>query len=310
VLAGNQAGPREIGHLEETARMFRAWDHEHGGGIGRKAATGQLFEVAAMLSHPHPAPLRRRLFGVASKLALTIASMAADSGEMPAAYKYLGIALDTAREARDADLGARAVNAIARRILDDGDSPTALALLRHARASLHGLPGEMTAMLYTTEAWTCAVLGDYDQMASCLDRAAELAGEPGSLFGAAELAGISGACFETLATRSPKPQRAAYAEQADRHITQALELRQTFYARSRVLDLAGLANVRLCQDEPSEAIRTAGRALESAAALRSGRASRRVHALAIRALDQYPGNHEVADFAEMVRSRLPVLTSG
>jgi hypothetical protein len=181
-----------------------------------------------------------------------------------------------------------------------------LGLVRHARACLRGLPGEMTAMLYTTEAWTCATLGDYERMAPCLDVAAALADKPGSLFGAAELAGIAGACFEVLAARGQAPRRAAYAMRAERHITDALRLREPFYARSRVLDLTGLANVRLCQGEPVEAMRTAADALESAAALRSGRAARRVHAFAIRALEQFPGVPDTADFADRVRSRLPI----
>lgn len=276
------------------------------GGLGRKAVIGQLSEVAAILARPHPVPLRRRLLGVGSMLALTIASMAADSGDTRAAYKYLGVALDAAREARHASLGARAANAIARRILDDGDPAAARVLLCHARSSLHGLPGEMTAMLYTTEAWAYATLGDYEQMAPCLDHATALAGEPGGLFSAAELAGISGACFEALATRARPSRRSAYAAQADRYITDALRLREPFYARSRALDLAGLANVRLCQGEPHEAIRTADDALQSAGALRSRRAARRLHALAIRALDQFPHVSGVADFADTVRSRLPL----
>lgn len=78
------------------------------------------------------------------------------------------------------------------------------------------------------------------------------------------------------------------------------------YARSRALDLAGLANVRLCQGEPGEAVRVAAEALTTAAGIRSGRAARRVHSLAIRALSAYPRIPEVAEFADMVRSRLPV----
>jgi transcriptional regulator with XRE-family HTH domain len=304
-LTAGQVGAVEISHLEDTARMFRAWDHERGGGLNRQAATGQLADVAALIGQPHPAPLRRRLLSVASMLALTIASMSADSGDTAGAYGYLGAALEAAREARDAALGARAANAIARRMLDDGDARGALGLLRHARASLSGLPGEMTALLVTSEAWTCAVLGDYDQMAPCLDLAAETAGDTGSLFGPAELAGISGACFESLAMR-PGPSRAVFAAAAERHIGGALQLREPFYARSRALDLAGLANVRLCQGEPVEAVRVAADALDAAAGIRSGRAARRVHSFAIRALGAYPRNREVAGFADMVRSRLPV----
>jgi hypothetical protein len=281
VLSAGQAGPRQIGHLEEAARLFRTWDHEHGGGLWRKAAAGQLAEVAALLASPHPAPLRSRLLGVASQLALTIASMAADSGQMPTAYRYLGLSLHAAREARDATLGARAANAIARRVLDDGDPQAALGLLRHARRSLPGLPAEMTALLWTTQAWTCATLGDYEQMAPCLEQAASNAGGPGSLFSAAELAGMAGACFEALAARSGPPHRAAHIAQAEEQITDALRLRDGYYARSRVLDLAGLANVRLMQGEPEEAMRSGAQAIDAASALRSDRATRRAHTLAI-----------------------------
>jgi transcriptional regulator with XRE-family HTH domain len=45
---------------------------------------------------------------------------------------------------------------------------------------------------------------------------------------------------------------------------------------------------------------------DAAAGIRSGRAARRAHSFAIRALGEYPGNPEVAGFAGMVRSRLPV----
>jgi hypothetical protein len=164
----------------------------------------------------------------------------------------------------------------------------------------------MTGLLCTTEAWTCASLGDYNQMAQCLDEAASLTGMPGSLFGTAELSGMAGACFEALATRSSPPNKAAYVAQAEGYIREALRLRDGYYARSRVLDLAGLANVRLLQDEPDEAMRTASEALSVATALRSGRAARRVHQVAIRALEQYPGVPAVTGFAELVRSRLPV----
>jgi hypothetical protein len=246
---------------------------------------------------------------VASQLALTIASMAADSGHMPTAYRYLGLSLDAAREARDATLGARAANAIARRVLDDGDPQAALGLLGHARRSLRDLPGEMTALLCTTQAWTCATLGDYEQTAQCLEQAASHAGGQGSLFGAAELAGMAGACFEALASRSSPPHQASHIARAEAQITDALRLRDGYYARSRVLDLAGLANVRLLPDEPEEAMLAGSQAVDAATALRSDHATRRVHTLAIRALDLYPAVPAVSEFADAVRSRLPIALS-
>jgi hypothetical protein len=309
VLSAGQAGPREITRLEETARLFRTWDHQHGGGLGRKAVAGQLAEVAELLARPHPETLKRRLLGVASQLALTIASMTSDNGSMPRARQYLSLSLSAAREAGNASLGARTVNAMARRMLEEGDSGQAHLMLVHALASLRELPGDMTALLLTTDAWACATRGDYRQMERCLEEAASLAGGAGSLFGEAELAGIAGACYESLAARVPGPERARHIAQAEARISEALRLRDPLYARSRVLDLTGLANLRLVQGEPDEAMRTASEALGAAAGLRSARAARRVHALAIRALDLYPEVDAVADLAEMVRSELPVAPS-
>jgi hypothetical protein len=164
----------------------------------------------------------------------------------------------------------------------------------------------MTALLYTTDAWTCAFLGEYGQMARSLEGAASLTGGPGSVFGAAEFAGIAGACYETLAARALQPQRASHIAQAETRITDALRLRDPFYARSRVLDLAGLAHVRLLQDEPEEAMRIASQALATASGMRSDRAARRVHHLAVRAVELYPQVAAVTEFTEMVRSSMPV----
>lgn len=306
VLAAGQASPHEITRLEATAQLFRTWDHQHGGGLGRKAVVGQLAEVAGFLTRPHPDALMRRLLGAASQLALTAASMTSDAGSAPRARQYLQLSLDAAREARNPDLAARAVNATARRILEDGNPSAAHDMLVHARRSLRGLPGDMTALLCTTDAWTCATLGDYGQTAVCLEEAASLAGGPGSLFGAAELAGMAGACHETLASRVREAERAGHIAQAEACIIEALRIRDPFYARSRVLDLAGLANVRLVQGEPEEAMRTGSEALGAATALSSDRTARRMHTLAIRALELYPSVPAVTDFAEVVRSQLPV----
>jgi hypothetical protein len=48
------------------------------------------------------------------------------------------------------------------------------------------------------------------------------------------------------------------------------------------------------------------RALDAAARLHSGRAARRARSLAIRALSDYPRGTEVRQFADAVRSWLPI----
>jgi hypothetical protein len=305
VLTAAQAGPGEVSRLEATVEVFRMWDHEHGGGLGRRAAAGQLADIADLLAEPHPGPLRHRLLHAASRLAIIVAHMSADVGLGGHADQYLALALDAAREARDASLGARAASAIARRAIDTGHPREAVTLLRHARASLHDVPPPSAALMYTTEAWASAALGDYDGMAPCLDSAAGLADDAGHV-GPAEVAGVAGACYEALAAATTGPERASAAARAEDHVTTALRLREPYYVRSRVLDLAGLAHIRLLQAEPSEAMIVAAAALDAASGLRSQRTARRLHSLAITALDQYPAATAVPAFADAVRTRLPL----
>jgi hypothetical protein len=83
-----------------------------------------------------------------------------------------------------------------------------------------------------------------------------------------------------------------------------LSERERFYVRSRVLDLLGLAGVRLVQGEPGEAVRMARLALECGRGVRSARVSRQFHRLAVRGLDRFPRDGDVAGFAEQVRASM------
>src|SRR5580658_3426899 len=306
VLTAKQIGIGELKQLEATVHAFRTWDHQYGGGLRRKAVLGQLNELAELLPQPHPRPLRRRLFSVAAQLAIVAGHMSSDSRQEGTAYLYLDLALDAARESGDANLGARAANAMARQLLSDGYVTESLAVLDQAQKSLKGLNDENEALLLSSKAWAYAHAGSYDAMVRSLGEASELLishSAPG-LFGSAEMAGVSGACFEMLALRAD-PARARRAKQAEEYILRALNTRDPIYVRSRALDLVGLANVRLSQSELEMAMESGELALEVATKLRSLRATRRVHALAIRALEDFPGVSLVSDFAENVRCRLP-----
>jgi hypothetical protein len=216
-------------------------------------------------------------------------------------------ALGAARESGDANLGARAANAIARQLFSDGHVTESLSVLETAHETLRDLSDESAALLLTSKAWVFAHIGNYDPMTRSLGKARALLldnYEP-RLFGLAEIEGVSGACYEMLALRTGAAS-AKYAEQAEQHILRALDAREPTYARSRVLDLVGLANVRLLKCEPEKAIESGTLALEGATKLRSSRTAGRVHAFAVDALDSFPGLSLVSDFAESVRCRLPV----
>ena len=105
-------------------------------------------------------------------------------------------------------------------------------------------------------------------------------------------------------------QSARCATLAAEHIATALGSREPFYVRSRVLDLLGLANVRLAQREPEEAVRTAAQSLEQIATLRSSRARHRVHQFAVRALTRFPQSLQTREFAEKVRATIPAVPPG
>jgi hypothetical protein len=142
-------------------------------------------------------------------------------------------------------------------------------------------------------------------MAPCLDSASGLADASGHV-GPAEIAGVAGACYEALAAATTGQRRASSAALAEQHVAAALQLREPYYVRSRVLDLAGLARIRLLQAEPDEAMTAAAAALDAASGLRSQRTARRLHSLAITALEQYPAVSAVPEFADAVRARLPL----
>jgi len=159
------------------------------------------------------------------------------------------------------------------------------------------------------EAWAWAHLGRSEAVSRALDQAGELVENQHQatppLFGHAELAGISGACFEVLACKCDVTKAGEYADRASAYITVALNGRERFYVRSRVLDLLGLANVRLTQGEPAEAVRTARMAMECAHGLRSVRVSRQLHRFAVDGLEKFPRSTDVGDFAEQVRATIP-----
>jgi hypothetical protein len=308
----NRADLDELSELEQTAAEFRRWGHQYGGGMRRKAVVGQLNEMADLLAERHPRAVYRRLFGVAASLALVAGHMSADVGRDGLAHWYFALALDAARESADDDMGARVVNALARQLVADGRATEAIGLLQQARPVLRRRSPASSALLTGCAAWALAFTGSYDSVTRALDQVTVLAGDTPwhALFGTPEIAGTAGTCCEVLALRGHDPRSARYATLAADHIATALGSREPFYVRSHALDLLGLANVRLAQREPEEAVRMAALSLEQIATLRSSRARHRVHRFAVRALTRFPRSAQAREFAEKVRATVPAMPPG
>lgn len=276
-------GDEEVKQLEHTARVFRQWDHQFGGGLRRKAVVGQLSEVAGLLRGAHPHSIERRLYRVMAELAGTAATMSWDCGMQKVAHDYYLIAVQAAKAAGDRALGANVLAGMARQYLYLDRPQDALDIIRLARdgAHSHATPA-VVSMLLTREAWAYAQLGRVEafRRATALaeDRLTDStrAEEPHWIgyFGRAEIAGVTGGRWLDLARVDRR-----HAEAARVNISAALAMRTTGSLRSRALDHLGLAEVHFILGDHSTAVRVANRALDVAEHTRSGRVSTQIRDL-------------------------------
>lgn len=218
--------------------------------------------------------------------------MSGDSGLDGAAYEYFALALDAAREAGDDNLGARVVAATARRLADSRRAGDAAALLdRAGSCGGPGLTQRRCSRWARRGRWRCWVAPMACHVRWIRRSAWLRAGLPAArvFSGRPKWRGWRGRasrCWPGTATergRVPTPTRGPGT------LPWPWDSRAPVYVRSRALDLVGLAEVRLCQRELEEALAAGGLALEQACRLPSARTRRRVHRLAIRALEGFPG---------------------
>ncbi|MFE7003174.1 helix-turn-helix domain-containing protein [Streptomyces griseus] len=207
-------GIREVEELETTARAFRQWDHQYGGGLRRKAVLGQLAEVSGALDDHQASAVADRLYRVMAQLAGTAATMAWDSGLHRRAQDYYRLALRAAHAGGDVVFGANVLAGMARQMLYRDRADDALQLIHLAQEGARDVIGpRVRAMLHTREAWAYAAQGRTAGFQRATAKAAEDLAAAGAddepywiaYFDEAELAGVTGGGFWT----SPAPTRAA-----------------------------------------------------------------------------------------------------
>lgn len=302
-------GSQEIGALERSVEVFRAWDASRGGGLQRKAVVGQLNEVGGMLAYRHPDHLQRRLWGVAANLAVLAGWMSHDIGLEPTAQKYFVIAAHAAREGGDRPRAGEALSRAARQMVHLGRPDDALDLMKLAKSG----SGEETlprtrAMLHTIEAWAQASMGQGQAMRRTLGEAEELfVSDRGDvpppswmqMFDEADLHGMQALAFRTLAEHD-----ASAAGIAARHAKQALELRVNGRQRSKIFDYISLASACFIADDPEQADRYARLALVSMGETSSHRTWDRLREM-YRLTGQYAGYQKIQDLREEIQLALP-----
>ncbi|WP_198037063.1 DNA-binding transcriptional regulator [Nocardia sp. BMG51109] len=275
------AGLQEIAEMENTARVFREWDDQFGGGLRRKAVVGQLDEVNEILRDAHPPQIKCRLQRVLALLAETAATMSWDSGEQETAQRYYMLATRAAKEAGDYALCANAIAGMSRQLLSLDNYGTAvqraelerdraidaLELIRVAQDQFadRATP-TVRAMLHTREAWAYSKLGRPSAFRRACDKAfdefsnVDPTADPYwiNYFDAAELSGTIGGRLLDIARRDP-----AFAGEAAESIAHAITVRRPKRLRSSALDQLGIVEARMIEGEFEEARRLGLDALET-----------------------------------------------
>ncbi|MHB6904868.1 helix-turn-helix domain-containing protein [Streptomyces sp. DB-54] len=269
-------GERDLDALEATARAFRSWDHQYGGGLRCKAILGQLSEVTAALEEHQKGYIERRLYGVMAQLAGSAATMAWDSGQQRRAQDYYRVALRSAHAAGDARFGANVLAGMARQMLYVNRPQDALELVRLAQDGVRTTAGpRLRAMLHTREAWAYAAMGRHAAFHRATRQAEETLTSASTeeepywigYFDSAELAGVTGGRLLDLARTDPQ-QHAPTAASA---IRAALDQRGPEASRSHALDWIGLAECSFLVGDVAGAAETTRHAVGAAALTQSGR---------------------------------------
>lgn len=270
-------GMREVEELETTARAFRQWDHQYGGGLRRKAVLGQLAEVSGALDDHQAQAVTVRLYRVMAQLAGTAATMAWDSGLHRRAQDYYRLALRAAHAGGDIIFGANVLAGMARQMLYRDRADDALQLIHLAQEGARDAIGpRVRAMLHTREAWAYASQGRIAGFHRATAKAAEALShadrdgdEPYwiAYFDEAELAGVTGGRLLDLARTDPR----RHAAQAAAEIRTALASRGPEAGRSHALDRIGLAECAFLAGDIQGAAAETTLAVTAARGTQSGR---------------------------------------
>ena len=302
-------GSQEIEELEESVKVFRAWDAARGGGLQRKAVVGQLNEVGGMLAYRHPADVQRRLWGVAANLAVLAGWMSHDVGLEPTAQKYFVIAAHAAREGGDRPRAGEALSRAARQMVHLGRPDDALDLMKLAKTGSGDevLP-RTQAMLYTIEAWAQASMGKGQAMRRTLGQAEDLfVSDRGDVpppswmqtFREEDLYGMQALAYRTLAEHEP-----GAAVHAQYFAEKALALRVDGRQRSKIFDFLSMASACFIADDPEQADRYARLALASMGSNSSHRTWDRLREM-YRLTAQYADYPRIHELREEIKLALP-----
>lgn len=267
-------GQPEIDTIREMTATYRRLDNQYGGGHARDAVVRYLHrEIAPLLTDGRYGPaIGRQLLSAVAELTQLAGWQAYDTGDHGVAQQYLNRALDLARAADDAGLGAEILAAMSHQATYLGHPSTGVDLARSAGQTAHraGL-AVLTAEAFVMQAHAHASAHDEKACTVALLRAerildrADRSSDPQWLgyFDEAYLSAKFGHCFAALG----KPV------QAERFAARSLRMDES-YVRGKAFNLALLARTQVQRGEPERACVVGTEALALTTRLRSARAAR------------------------------------
>lgn len=247
----SRIGLSEVEAVEKATKQFRDWDNARPKALWLSLTEAELKHVATWTSATCSDEVRARAQLATADLAGLVAWMHYDRGKSGAARRRWAEALESARAAahpRGPDLSATVLLNIAHHELHIGNPREALWMTNLADGlidtSRYPVTTTTRAYIATTQAWCHATLGDIPACLRALGTAqqqyadADLRTAPpwAAPGGPAEVAAQVGHALFLLSATDQ-----TYAEPAITHLTTAIGGYGDPYARSRTVNLPGLA---------------------------------------------------------------------
>ncbi|GAB3447727.1 hypothetical protein GCM10027436_40040 [Actinophytocola sediminis] len=306
-------GASDVAAIQETTQAFRQSDYRHGGGLSRAAAVAQLGYVLKLQNARCDDQVRAQLLLATADLAMAAAWMTYDVEQNEAARRLWMIALDTARRADhplSADLTVILLLDLAHQALHLRRPDEALRLVQLAASAAttgrYPVSASTRSYIAATLAWCHAALGNAEQCWRALGDAQQsyVDADPATAppwaanVTLAEIAAQHGHSYYLLAQADP-----SYAPSAVEHLRVAVDGFGSAYARSRAVNLPGLAGSYFYVGELETAVATGYEAVTEIGTLSSQRAYARLAVLADAAAP-FGDDSAVADLRQRIRDAL------
>jgi hypothetical protein len=299
-----QVGAADVDAIERTSDALRRCDFAHGGGLARAATIAQLRSVLWLCAAAASPAIRVRLDIAAADLAMLAAWCSYDVEQHDQARRLWIVALELCRHTahpRAADLAVGVLLDMAHQSLHLSRPDEALLLADFGLAVENNSPAAVSdatrSYLASVQSWSYALLGETTACERALGRAEQhfAAVDPDTalpwtaFIGTAEFTAQQGHAWYLLSATLPDA-----AVRAMPLLTAATSALGSDYARTRAVNLAGLAGSHARADDIDTAVIVGRYALEEISRISSRRAYQR-----LRMLDDCLAVHQTADVAEL-----------